>query len=156
MESCWVWSMQGIQSILSGMDHFGKNGKLKEQYSRKKITKTIHKIKHSYYLSFFLLFMVAPTAEASRTAAATPEPSHICSLCHSLWQQMILNPLSKTRYQTWILMDTMLCPQPAKPQQELPFILKFTIYKSLCFVRLWTNNKYMLKHEWGWSIPTLG
>ena len=37
---------------------------------------------------------------------ATPDPSLICNLCHSLQQHWILNPLSKARDQTCILMDT--------------------------------------------------
>ena len=38
-----------------------------------------------------------------------PDPSHICDLCHSLWQCRIL-PLSKARDQTCILTKTMLGP----------------------------------------------
>ena len=39
---------------------------------------------------------------------ATPmqDPNCICNLLHSLWQCRILNPLSKARDQTYILMDT--------------------------------------------------
>ena len=42
------------------------------------------------------------------TAAATAseDPSCICDLYHSLWKCQILNPLSKARDQTHILMDT--------------------------------------------------
>ena len=40
------------------------------------------------------------------TATATQDPNHICSLHHSSWQCRILNPLSKARDQTHILMDT--------------------------------------------------
>ena len=36
---------------------------------------------------------------------STPDPSHICDLHHSLWQCQILNPLSKARDWTFILMD---------------------------------------------------
>ena len=38
---------------------------------------------------------------------AMPDPSHICDLHHRLWQHVILNPLSKARDQTCIIMDTM-------------------------------------------------
>ena len=38
------------------------------------------------------------------TAVATPDPSYICDLHHSLWQRWILNPLNKARDQTHILM----------------------------------------------------
>ena len=40
------------------------------------------------------------------TATAMPDPSHVFNLYHSLWQCQILNPLSKARDQTCILMDT--------------------------------------------------
>ena len=37
---------------------------------------------------------------------ATPDPIRVCYLDHSFWQHRILNPLSGTRDQTHILMDT--------------------------------------------------
>ena len=43
---------------------------------------------------------------AYTTAIATPDLSHICNLRYSSWQLQILNPLSKARNQTCILMDT--------------------------------------------------
>ena len=42
---------------------------------------------------------------AYTTATATPDPSLICSLHHSLWQCWILNPMSKARDRTRILMQ---------------------------------------------------
>ena len=39
-------------------------------------------------------------------ATATPDPSCICDLDHSSWQHWILNPLSKAKERTRILMDT--------------------------------------------------
>ena len=42
---------------------------------------------------------------AYATAKATADPSHICDPWHSLKQHQILNPLSKARDQTHILMD---------------------------------------------------
>ena len=39
-------------------------------------------------------------------AYATPDPSHIFDLLHSSWQCQILNPLSKTRDRTLVLVDT--------------------------------------------------
>ena len=44
--------------------------------------------------------------QAYTTATSTPDPSHICDLCHILWQHQFLNPLSKARDQTHILTDT--------------------------------------------------
>ena len=45
---------------------------------------------------------------AYTTATATPDPSHMCDLCCSLWQCWILNPMSKARDRThmdtsWVL-----------------------------------------------------
>ena len=40
------------------------------------------------------------------TATATPDLSHVCDLDHSSRQHRILNPLSKARDRTPILMDT--------------------------------------------------
>jgi len=45
---------------------------------------------------------------AYTTATATPDPNRICDLHHSSQQCWILNPLSKARDQTSILMDTSL------------------------------------------------
>ena len=44
--------------------------------------------------------------QAYTTATATWELSHICNLHHSSWQRRILNPLSRARDRTLILMDT--------------------------------------------------
>ena len=57
-------------------------------------------------------------------ATATPDPSCICNLCHSLWQRRIFNPLSKARDGTRILMDTsqvlnMLGTESKKSFQEV-------------------------------------
>ena len=40
------------------------------------------------------------------TAMATPNPSHLCDLHHSLQQYQILNPLSEARDGTHVLVDT--------------------------------------------------
>ena len=69
---------------------------------------------------FFFFFRAAPTAYGnSQTrgqirAAATglhhshsnENPSHVFNLCHSSWWRWTLNPLSGTRDQTWVFMDT--------------------------------------------------
>ena len=54
------------------------------------------------------LIRAAAEAYATATATATLDQSHICKLCHSLWQCWILNPRSEARDQTCILMDAML------------------------------------------------
>ena len=53
-------------------------------------------------------------------AMAILDASHICDLCHRLWQCWNLRPLSKARDWTSIPTDTTLCSQPAEPQGELP------------------------------------
>ena len=45
-------------------------------------------------------------AIATATATATLDLNLICDLHHSSWQHRILNPLSRARVQTHILMDT--------------------------------------------------
>ena len=74
---------------------------------------------------FFLFFRATPKAYGSSRlgvkselqllayATAMQDPSLICNLQHNSQQCWILNPLSKAREQTHILMDT------AEPQQEL-------------------------------------
>ena len=43
-------------------------------------------------------------------AMATPDPSHICDLCHSSWQCWVLNPLSEARDQICVFMDISRVP----------------------------------------------
>ena len=54
---------------------------------------------------------------AYTTATATQDLSHVCSLHHSSRQRRILNPLSKVRDRTCILMDNSFIT--AEPQWEL-------------------------------------
>ena len=46
--------------------------------------------------------------QAYVTDTVMPDPSHVCDLCHSLWQHEILNPLTEARDQICIFTDTML------------------------------------------------
>ena len=57
---------------------------------------------------------------AYTTAAATQDPSRVCDLYHSSQQFQILNPLSKDKDRTHILMDTSQI-HSAAPQVELLF-----------------------------------
>ena len=71
-------------------------------------------------LVFFFLFFLGPHSwhmqvprlgaewelQLLAYATATWDPSHVCDLHHSSQQRWILNPLSKARDQTCILMDT--------------------------------------------------
>ena len=49
---------------------------------------------------------IRATSAAHTTATVTWDLSHICDLCHRLWQCRILNPLSEARDRTCILTDT--------------------------------------------------
>ena len=53
----------------------------------------------------FLLFKATPAAYGSSQARGRIGAT-AAGLCHSSWQCQILNPLSKARYGTYILMDT--------------------------------------------------
>ena len=53
---------------------------------------------------------------ACTTATATLDLSRICNLCCNLRQRQILDPLSKARDHTHILIDTMLGSEPAEPR----------------------------------------
>ena len=50
--------------------------------------------------------IAAAVAYTTATATATPDLSHNCGLCCSLWQSWILNPLSEARDQICILTET--------------------------------------------------
>ena len=56
---------------------------------------------------------------AYTTATAMPDLNHICDLCCSSWQCQILNPLSKARDQTCILMDTSWVLNPLSHNRNL-------------------------------------
>ena len=83
------------------------------------------------YLLIYYLFLLGPHMEVPRLgiqsemqllaytiAAATWGPSHICDLHCSSWQCQNLNPLSRARDQTYILMNTSQAPY-SEPQWEL-------------------------------------
>ena len=61
---------------------------------------------------------------ACTTATAMWDPSRICDLHHSSWQRRILNPLSKARDRTRVLVDTSQVVT-AEPQWELLTINQF-------------------------------
>ena len=69
---------------------------------------------------------------AYSTATATPEPSCICDLCHSLWLRQILNPLSESRGQIHMPMETRRVLNPLSHNGKA-CILYF--YKSLVWSR---------------------
>ena len=80
--------------------------------------------------------------QAYTTATAITDPSHICDLCHSMWQCQIHNPLRKARDGTCTLTDTMLATEP---QQEL---LRTTFF-LLLFVLLGPHPQLMEVHRLG-------
>ena len=94
---------------------------------------------------FSLSFRATPVADGSSwardparsqlqsyiTATATPDPSHLCDLHHSLQQCWILNPQREARDRIRILMDTRLEPQQAL--QIVIFNSRFC-YAFFCFL----------------------
>ena len=71
------------------------------------------KVTYSFFFFSFWLFRAESVAygiprlgveselqllQASTTAIAAPDPSHVCDLHHHSQQRWILNPLSKARY----------------------------------------------------------
>ena len=58
------------------------------------------------YGSFQLEVELELQQQAYVTASATPDLSHTCKLCSSLWQCLILNPLNEAGEQTHILTET--------------------------------------------------
>ena len=91
-----------------------------------------------------------PQLPAYSTATATQDPSHICNVHHSLWQFQILNPLSKARDQTHILMDKTM----SGSQQEFfsPSIFKshclFIFLLLSCMISLCVSDANSLSSLW--------
>ena len=72
---------------------------------------------------------------AYTTATAMQDPSHICVLQHSLWQRLILNPLSKARDGTcnlmvpsWICFH---CATMGTPKKLYSLLLSCTLYPRI-------------------------
>ena len=97
-----------------------------------------------YFIFVFCLFFRATLchSEVSRlggrselqlpvytTGAAMWDLSHTCNLHHSSWQCWILNPLSKARDQTRILMDTSWVLNPLSYNRN-----------SLCWLFIWKTS----------------
>ena len=97
-------------------------------------------------------------------ATATPDPSCIRYLHHSSWHPQILDPLSKSRNGTCILMDTRqirFCCTTMGTPQFLSFKLlwycvqqpKQTNNKSLCNWEKITNDSNQKKFFFFWAVP---
>ena len=92
------------------------------------------------YLFIFAFFRAAPTSYGSSrlgdeselqllaytTATAVQDPSHVCKLQYSSWQHQILNPLSKAKDETCVLMVPSRicfhCTMMGTPQSDLEWI----------------------------------
>ena len=90
-------------------------------YSNSLVPGTHSSLAHYLFFFFFFVFlgphswhMEVPRLgleselqqQAYTTVTAMRDPSRICDLYHSSQQRWILNPLSKARHQTCVLMDT--------------------------------------------------
>ena len=66
------------------------------------------------------------------------DPSHIYRLWLSSWQHGILNPLSKSRDQTYLLMDASQVHNPPSHNRNSPlnFLTAFTLNNKIV---LWFN-----------------
>lgn len=71
--------------------------------------------------------------QAHTTATAIQDPSLICDLHHSSWQLWILNPLSKTKDGTCILMDTGRVPNPLSHSENSQSIILFIPHGSVAW-----------------------
>ena len=75
------------------------------------------------------------------TATAMPDPSHVCNLCHSSRQYWILNPLSKARERTRVLMAVNLaclhCATTGTPPSFLRLLTSYTPH-FVYFIHQWT------------------
>ena len=79
------------------------------------------------------------TATATATATAMPNRSSICDLTHSSQQCWILNPVSKARNQTGLLVDTgRVCNPLSHDGSSLPTLL-------IAKVGSWVHTNF---HSW--------
>ena len=79
---------------------------------------------------------------AYTTAAAIPDPSHVCNLHLSSWQHQIHNPLSKARDPTGVLMIVVRFVT-TEPQGE--FLISFNLCILLLLLQV-KNVAYSLKY----------
>ena len=116
---CWVAAMARFSSLAWELLNatVGIAGKKKKELKCWKL-KTFFLFWKPFFYFFLWLYLwhmeisrLAVESElqlqAYTTARAIPDLSCICSLCCILWPCWILNPLSKARNKTHILMDTM-------------------------------------------------
>ena len=92
-------------------------------------------------------------------ATETPGRSHVCNLHHSSRQRQILNPRSKARDQTQILMDTSWVhfhETAAKPQQKLFKRLYEHHLQSGFFVFVFVFGLFLGPHLQHMEVPRLG
>ena len=73
-----------------------------------------------------------PQLPAYTTARATLDPSRVCDLHHSSWQRQILNPLSRARDRTCILMYIvrLVSAQPRRELQSEVLLMYNALYKK--------------------------
>ena len=80
---------------------------------------------------------------ACTIATAMPDPSRVCNLYHSSQQCRILNPLSKARDQTHILMDTSWIPFRCTTIETPRFIFRQKLtHKGVPFWHSWLRIQH--------------
>ena len=107
----FVYLLRNCQTVLQSFRLFPPSEKLRF-YSNMSSMHIRRKPKH-FFLGLHPRHMEIPRPgvklelqlPAYTTATATPDPRRVCNLCRSLWQHWLLNPLSKARDQTHILME---------------------------------------------------
>ena len=145
----WIWSLAWELCMPQGCQKKERNLLFKFYY---------YCVWCIFYLLVFCLFFAfyaEPAAYGSSrlgveselqlpaTATTVQDPSHICNLCHSLWQHWILNPLSEARDRTHILMDaSRVCYRWAARGTRFCFFFCFVFLTSkiLSISFLWDSD----------------
>ena len=89
------------------------------------------------------------------TATATQNPIHACDLHHRSWQHWILNPLSKARDPTRILMDPSQVPYPLSHEGNFSAEPIVNVVLTAIFHFACPGNRLHIKEISGYLQPLL-
>ena len=94
---------------------------------------------------------------AYTTATAVPDPGRICKIHRNSGQHWILNPLSKARDRTYILMNTSRVLNLLSHNRNSNFII---FYSSIVTVQYYITFPILILflwlHQWPVEVPGLG